>query len=101
MSLPIPMGTPVRWRNALYRADVPRALGDWSSPLRREWRSVTGGEGQAGFVIGWRTLSNGEVRRYGYEPTEYIPERHFDAYLVVFDPRTNPVYVLPENVEPA
>lgn len=101
MSLPIPMGTPVRWRRALYRAGTQRLLGDYSSPGRREWRSVMGGPWRTGFVIGWRTLSDGEAVQVGYEPTEYYPDRHFDAYLVVFDPRTNPVYVLPENVEPA
>lgn len=94
------LGQKVRWRGALYRATVERSLADLRTPIRREWRWHPGGEWREGYVVGWRTLYDGKVVHHYEEPTEFLPERHFTAYLIAFDPRTNPVYVLPENVEP-
>lgn len=52
-----------------------------------------------GVIVGWRTLSDGRVDRGGYyEPSEYTPTRHFKAYLVAFDMREKPLYVLPEDL---
>lgn len=57
-------------------------------------------DGGEGIIVGKRTLSDGlVVYGNGYdEGTTYEPERHFTAWLVAFDLRRKPVYVLPEHL---
>lgn len=50
-----------------------------------------------GAVIGKRRLSNGEVDDYDNAPV-YIPQLHFTVFLVIFNMRDNPVYVLPQHI---
>lgn len=58
-------------------------------------------DGGAGIIVGKRTLSNGNVSVLGYdEPILYRPTEHFQAYMVAFDLRRKPVFVLPEHLTP-
>ena len=58
------------------------------------WVPVIWENQKTGLLIGWRTLSNGEVAAGSYdEGAVYYPKEHFKVGLVVFDERTNPVYV--------
>lgn len=76
-------------------------------PNRRRWVRVADMRAEiglpvepvSGVIVGWRTLSDGRVD-FGYydEPSEYMPTRHFKAYLVAFDMREKPLYVLPEDL---
>jgi hypothetical protein len=53
-----------------------------------------------GVVVGVRTLSDGRNEYHGYdEPILYCPEEHFEAYLVAYDMRRKPVYVLRDNLK--
>jgi len=62
----------------------------------RDWRRI---EKQfEGVIIGKRNLVNGKVY-YDPEYTEFIPKEYITAYLVSIDMNTNPVYVLPEDIE--
>lgn len=47
-----------------------------------------------GIIVGKRTLTNGDV---DYD-RNYFPTERFAAYLVAFDLRRKPVYVLPEHI---
>ena len=76
-------------------------------PNRRRWVRVADWRAEMGLpvdpvpgvIVGWRTLSDGRVDFGGYyEPTEYRPTRHFKVYLVAFDMREKPLYVLPEDL---
>lgn len=60
-----------------------------------------------GFIVGWRTLSNGTIEEYregdGYFGTVHVENRwygsdYFRAYIVTTDLRRNPVWVLPEHL---
>lgn len=58
-------------------------------------------EGGEGVIVGKRTLSDGHYDYgWGEEPGVYSPTRHFTAYLIAFDLRRKPVYVLPEHITP-
>lgn len=53
-----------------------------------------------GVIVGIRTLSNGRNEYHGYdEPIEYCGEEFFSAYLVAYDLRRKPVFVLAENLK--
>lgn len=72
-------------------------------PNRRRWVRVADMRAEiepvSGVIVGWRTLSDGRFDDFGYyEPSEYLPTRHFKAYLVAFDMREKPLYVLPEDL---
>lgn len=56
------------------------------------------GKPQRGIVIGQRTLSNGENHYLGDDGIQYRPKNYFKVYLISFDMRRNPVYVLPEHI---
>ncbi len=51
-----------------------------------------------GMYIGYRTFSNGRAEWTG-DSWGYVPQRHFEVWLVVPSDRENPVPVLPEDVE--
>jgi len=57
-------------------------------------------EPRLGIVIGVRNLANGRVLCGYEEPTEFHPTEHFRAYLIAYDLRRSPVYVLPEHITP-
>lgn len=65
------------------------------------WDRVPMQEGSQveGIIIGTRTLVNG-IRDYiGYEEGyQFIPKERVKVFLVAFDMRQNPVYVLPEDL---
>lgn len=95
------LGQPVRFnlRDILFRS-----IGDShrSGRYPKVWkpRSYQPNRVVDGFIIGIRTLSNGDVTWGSYdEPTIYYPGEHFTAYLVAFDLRRKPVYLLPDDVE--
>lgn len=61
----------------------------------------------SGVIVGWRTLSNGTIEAYrendGYGnwihvSNEWRGSDYFRAYLVAFDLRSKPIFVLPEHV---
>lgn len=68
---------------------------------------ITGEVVGDGYVVGWRTLSDGVIEAYresdGYGgwvhvENQWRAKRYFRAYLVTVDLRTNPIYVLPEHM---
>lgn len=68
----------------------------------RRWMPARWNKGyMTGIIVGWRTLANGKVT-YGNDwdgSDEFRPTEHFKAYLVAYDMRRKPVYVLPEDLE--
>jgi hypothetical protein len=64
---------------------------------RKEWVMDRFKHPKQGVVIGWRTLSNGELEYYSDEPTMYHPKSHFKALLVVLNEKQNPIYVMPSE----
>lgn len=68
---------------------------------RKEWVDLPALPIRVALVIGIRTLSNGRLHFWGEDGgTEYRPDKHFKAVLVVEDIKSAPYYVLPENVLP-
>lgn len=58
-------------------------------------------EPREGIIIGKRTLANGVITWGTYEdPDIFRPVEHFTAYVIAYDMRRNPVYVLPEYITP-
>ena len=58
------------------------------------WVPVIWSTPKTGLLIGWRTLSNGEVSAGSYdEGATYHPKEYFKVGLVVFNEHTNPFYV--------
>jgi hypothetical protein len=91
------LGTKVRYdaRRTLWREHLPSGHRRWSSQSHGQTHSP-----REGVIVGARTLANGQVSYGGWDtPTEFSPTAHFKAYLVAFDMRKNPVYVLPEDLE--
>lgn len=68
---------------------------------KRRWAPVQWNKGyMEGVIVGWRTLSNGDVEYGGWDgTTEFSPTEHFKAYLVAYDMRRKPVYVRPDDLE--
>jgi hypothetical protein len=93
----VKLGTKVRYdaRRTLWREHLPSG--------NRRWSSQSYGSTQTpreGVIVGVRTLANGDVEYGGWDATTtFHPTEHFKAYLVAFDMRKNPVYVLPEDLE--
>lgn len=70
----------------------------WTSKPHEGFPKNAGGEG---VIVGQRTLANGENNYNGYdEPIVFVAKERFTAYLVAFDLRRKPVYVLPEHLTP-
>lgn len=67
----------------------------------RRWAPVEWNKGyMLGVIVGERWLSNGKVKYGGWDDTtQFYPTEHFKAYLVSYDMRRKPVYVLPEDLE--
>lgn len=93
----VKLGTRVRYdaRDVLWRAHLAGG--------KREWRRVQFGSkdnAREGVIVGERVLANGEVIWGGWdELTTFHPKEYIKAYLVAFDMRRKPVYVLPEDLE--
>lgn len=77
-----------------YTARIERkGVAAYRQSSRKEWHRADLGITVPCVYIGWRTLSNGIN---DYEPDEgyfYVANHHFDAALVVYDPRCRPVFV--------
>jgi hypothetical protein len=74
---------------------------DIKQPMRKEWRKTQWGKRgdlRHGLIIGVRTLSNGTITWFSDEPIVFHPEMYFTAYLIAYDLRRNPVYLLPDDV---
>lgn len=98
------LGQPLTFTHALHRTIAGT---DPARPLRKVWeprpaswhvpRTTT----LHGIIIGIRTLADGEFATAGgpYDPPEevFISTDHYTAYLVAYDLRRKPVYVLPEH----
>lgn len=53
-----------------------------------------------GVIVGQRTVQNNWVDWIGYDGGSCaVPTKYISAYLVAYDLRKNPVYVLPEHME--
>lgn len=90
---PFTLGQPIMFRSRL------RRLHDYTSKPRAFWQSFDLREPRAGAFFGWRTLANGTVDLGNYEgPTEFKAVEHFTAFLIAFDVRQKPVYVMPDDV---
>jgi hypothetical protein len=99
---PLRLGTPVAfdYSDILRRQEV-RGSAFSNVPVRKEWRKTQWGKRgdlRHGLVVGVRTLSNGVIEWNYEEPIQFFPDLHFTAYLVAFDLRRKPVYLLPDDV---
>lgn len=52
----------------------------------------------SGIYIGYRTKSNGHTE-FDYDCHYWVPSEYFEVWLIVETDRTNPIYVLPQDVE--
>lgn len=52
-----------------------------------------------GVIVGHRTVQNNWVDSAGEYLNYAVPTKYISAYLVAYDLRKNPVYVLPEHME--
>lgn len=71
-------------------------------PFRKKWLKtewVKRGNHRYGVLVGIRTLSDGTIDWSFDEPVTFYPETYFTAYLVAFDLRRKPVFLLPDDVE--
>lgn len=98
------LGDGVTFSHHLKRVTSTRFDADEPSAYRRSktikaWKRVDFLVEGRGVVVGKRTLANGE--RYYIGPDEgstFVPEEYVHAYLVSFDMRRKPVYVLAEDL---
>lgn len=67
---------------------------------RKFWKRSMLLSTQAGILVGYRTLSNGILNRWGEDGgTEYKQKEHFLAALVVTGPRSKPFLANPEDIK--
>ena len=90
----------VKCTGGFYGAGRVQQLYGWSST--RPWKQDD--EPVEAIFIGWRTLTDGYRTPGGgswddYDPPEYHVVASYRVALVVFDERTNPVYVFPSACE--
>lgn len=86
----------------ILRRDEVRGGAFTNTPVRKEWRKTQWGKRgnvRTGIIVGVRTLSNGVIEWNYEEPIQFYPDLYFTAYLVAFDLRRKPVYLLPDDVE--
>jgi hypothetical protein len=84
---------------------APSDKGPWQVQ-HRAWVPVTFQHSIVGVIVGWRTLANGVFEPgtrptsmwEDYEPASLRVTEYVKAYLVAYDERTNPCYVLPEHI---
>jgi hypothetical protein len=86
----------------ILRRDEVRGGAFTNTLVRKEWRKTQWGKRgnvRTGIIVGVRTLSNGVIEWNYEEPIQFYPDLYFTAYLVAFDLRRKPVYLLPDDVE--
>ena len=68
---------------------------------RRVWRVNPWARSEIthGVLVGIRNLSEGVVTSHYGEASEYRPDHWVTVYLVAFDIRRNPIYLMPESVQ--
>lgn len=66
---------------------------------RQEKRWVPIPAQHEGVIVGQRTVQNNWVDSAGEYLNYAVPTKYISAYLVAYDLRKNPVYVLPEHME--
>lgn len=80
--------------------------GEFLGP-KRIWTTVRFGDGREtgqrtgsgqGIIIGKRTLSDGDVDYHYDAGNEFVPTRHYPAWVVAYDLRRKPVHVLPHHL---
>lgn len=97
------LGQPVRYAEHITRKFIPFDQRKPEEP-NKQWTGEAypgkRNDGGVGIIVGKRTLTDGHFS-YGYsdEPGDYRPTRHFTAYLVAYDLRRKPVFVLPEHIQ--
>lgn len=67
--------------------------------VRQEKRWVPVPAQHEGVIVGHRTVQNNWVDSAGEYLNYAVPTKYISAYLVAYDLRKNPVYVLPEHME--
>lgn len=110
------MGTPVLFAHHLKRVVEYRDNPDWRESnrwgsARDEWkvwkrtpnnphplRPDEATDTRGGIIIGYRNLANGRRIWMSDEPIIFEPRERVTAYLVAYDMRANPVYVLPNDL---
>lgn len=65
----------------------------------KRWHRRSLSKPRQGIYIGSRTLSDGNVRYDEYGIGEFYAEKYYQAGLVVFNARENPVYVPLDAIE--
>lgn len=70
--------------------------GKFGNPTEKRWVPIA--ERHEGVIVGHRTVQNNWVH-YDYEyGGSAVPTKYINAYLVAYDMRKTPVYVLPEHM---
>lgn len=86
---PFELGEKVSFTHILYRgSDYVDGKG-----FMRTWKPSS--FPATGFIMGWRTLSNGLVPSWD---APYLPKEYFRAQLVSWDLRHKPVFVHPDHI---
>lgn len=85
------LGVSIVSANRLKRVKTSEGNGGYIA----EWKQIP--TYTSGIYIGYRTLSEGKVWWHYDEGYEYEATKFFEAWLIVVDDRTNPIYVLPEE----
>lgn len=71
--------------------------GKYSGATEKRWVPVPAQH--EGVIVGQRTVQNNWVDSAGEYLNYAVPTKYISAYLVAYDLRKNPVYVLPEHME--
>ena len=75
-----------------YQADGREVYKRWAEVIPGKPRPVEG------IFIGWRTIQNGKSEWLGYDEGQiWIPDEYIECWLIVVDPRQNPIRVFPED----
>jgi hypothetical protein len=94
------LGQKVTFSHPLHRESVYEKSEFGRDEWWKKWLEPESSAPMTGVVVGVRHLSNG-VNHGGYwdSPIEYHNRETFKAYLIAYDMREKPVYVLPERVQ--
>lgn len=94
------LGQRVLFTNQLSRVSESRPTGTFGhNEWWKSWEPIGyPSTPTEGVIVGVRTLADGVNERIDYG-VAFFPRKHFKAYLVAFDMRQNPVYVLPEHIK--
>lgn len=82
------LGSPVRATHRLARS---------KDGNKRKWERIDWKDGDyVGYYMGYRTLSNGSMSGSG---DGYSGRDYFEAWMVIRDEITNPIFLMPEDCE--